>query len=315
MKVIAFVFALTLASVAALAQVGLPWPGPGGVSAPAGYQGPGNILTGATMWVGLRAYTAAAATAHNKAVNVKSTSHSNETCDIGLGSDGFIGGTGSVTSACSGADNGVSLSTFCTSNTDCHVVTFYDQSGNSNNQVASTQAVLSISPLKVLCTTSTPYDTSFNGTPNISIPQPATASYVAQRTSGTSSFNVVVGFETAGNAQAGFNNASQQLFIYGGSAAVGVTTGGAEGTQLAVQTTFDGANSVIYENGNNNAGLSPGTGSATSGVISICVGNGSNGLAGNFWEAGIWQGTTANHTNFPYSSMNSNQRGTSGWNF
>lgn len=65
-----------------------------------GYTGPGDIVSGASMWFGVRAYNAAYATANSKLINVERQSDSS-TCDI-LAATG--GGTG-VTGNCSTSGN------------------------------------------------------------------------------------------------------------------------------------------------------------------------------------------------------------------
>jgi hypothetical protein len=303
----------------ALAQVGLPWPGPGTVASGGGggYAGPGDVLSGAFAWYGLRAYSAAAAASNLKAVRVQSASHGGEECDVLLATNGGLGVTANPSGG-SCTDTGLSLATFCNSNTDCGVATWYDQSGNARDAPhggSSFYALLSISPLFAKCGT-----TAGNGNQNTyyesasaALSQPLTTSFVSQRTNVSGSRSGIMSGNSLSN---GYDTGSQQLALYAGSR-VNITTAASEGAQLAVQGTNDGANSVIYDNSQNNTGLNPGS-STTTGALLLCEGGqGGSDQASlvKVWEFGFWQGTAANHTNFPYASMESNQRGSNGWNF
>lgn len=62
--------------------------GPGPVPS-GGYTGPGNLVSGATVWYGLRAYSAAKASAHAKSINVRRASD-NATSDITVLSNGNL---------------------------------------------------------------------------------------------------------------------------------------------------------------------------------------------------------------------------------
>jgi hypothetical protein len=267
-----------------------------------GYQGVGDVLSSAIAAYGLRAYSAAAATGTLQAIKVQSTAHSNETCDILLASTGSLG----LTANCSGADNGISLSSFCTSNSDCIATKLYDQSGNARDVTAINNTTLSISPLKLLCNGSGYYTTAGN----VTAAQPIAESSVAKRTSVTS-YAVIVDIDDPNDS--GFYNTSGNALIYAGTL---TSVAYSEGTQVSMQAVFDGANSVMDINGSSTTGLNPGTGGGAS-KISICAAtDGSSPVTGEWWESTIWQGTAANHTNFPFASMTSNQRSASnGWNF
>lgn len=74
------------------------------------YQGPGNIVSGATAWYGLRGYSAAyASPGTNKSVNLRRASD-NATCDFVVASSGNLGGTAA---ACA-QGSGLSLAAFAT---------------------------------------------------------------------------------------------------------------------------------------------------------------------------------------------------------
>lgn len=75
--IIALAAALAL-SVGGHAQMA-PWQPRVLIPAPSGYTGPGDVVSGATVWYGLRAYNAAYATGSNNAVNVRRASDNTTT--------------------------------------------------------------------------------------------------------------------------------------------------------------------------------------------------------------------------------------------
>lgn len=97
----------------------------------AAYIGPGNapatLGANADAFFGLRAFTTAIATAGTqKLINIIRASDS-ETCDVLVATTGGMGNT----TSCSGADNGITASTFCNATT-CKVTKWYDQSGSND---------------------------------------------------------------------------------------------------------------------------------------------------------------------------------------
>lgn len=151
LRLISFlVFCVTLVSVVraddmVLLNVGTGAGNGGGTS----YTGPGDIVTGATAWYGVRAYNAAyAATGTGKAVNIRRASD-NSAMDIVILTNGKL----DVTTA----------STFCASTT-CYVTEWYDQTGNGKNATQTTagnQPTLAFSGCNFTITTAC---VVFNGT-------------------------------------------------------------------------------------------------------------------------------------------------------
>lgn len=99
------------------------------------YSGPGDVVTGASLFYGLRAYNstiAAAATA--KLIKVRNTSTS-ETCDVIVATSGGFGNVAN----CSGSSNGDTVAVFCAlSGGSCTVATWYDQIATYNVTQATT---------------------------------------------------------------------------------------------------------------------------------------------------------------------------------
>lgn len=79
------------------------------------YVGPGDIVSGATAWYGLRAYKAAyASPGTNKSVNLRRASD-NATCDFVIATSGDLGGTASTCAQ----GSGLSLAAFATQDATC----------------------------------------------------------------------------------------------------------------------------------------------------------------------------------------------------
>jgi len=112
---------LPLAAHADVTLTGVDVSGKG--TAVASYSGPGDVISGAVAWYGLRAYSLAYATGNGKIVNVRLTTNSH-TCDILSTTGGNLGNTANCST---GGDNAQAAATFCGAN--CAVVTWYDQSG------------------------------------------------------------------------------------------------------------------------------------------------------------------------------------------
>lgn len=86
----------------------------GGSKASVTYTGPGDVVSGATAWYGLRAYNAAYATAKSKAVNLRRASD-NATCDFDVATTGALG----VSDSGCGTGVGLSLAAFATQDATC----------------------------------------------------------------------------------------------------------------------------------------------------------------------------------------------------
>jgi hypothetical protein len=271
-----------------------------------GYTGPGDVVSGAYAWWGLRCYNNA---------------YSGLVADITDASSGNTTGTrlqcssGTVSAVVSGSactfvtgNACSSLATTCASS--CNVVTLYDQSGASNctGPCNMAQASNGARPtVMVSCLNSHPCMV-FNGTshllqtpnPASSQIQPYTMSGVAERTGNTSVFADIIGANT--NAvQFLFNSGANQFTLYAGSVASPVTAN--DSAYHAIQGVYNGSSSIIYVDGTQTTGLSAGA-SALGNTAPIILGAGNNYLTGNIAEAGIWP-IGLNTTQ--QSNMNSNQ--------
>lgn len=104
---------LTSAAVAQVIGDGMGSPY-GGSKAAVTYTGPGDVVSGATAWYGLRAYSSAQIGGTQKAVNLRRASD-NTTCDFDINTSGNLGGTDS---GC-GTGVGLSLAAFATQDATC----------------------------------------------------------------------------------------------------------------------------------------------------------------------------------------------------
>lgn len=128
--VLAFLPPFAAAQGLLLLGVGQPPAGGGGGS----YVGPGDVVSGAKVWLGLRAYTTAQAAAHARAILVVRASDG-QSCDVLLATTGGLGNTAS----CSAGFGTGPVATFCAATT-CFIDVFYDQSGNGWDFPANTSA-------------------------------------------------------------------------------------------------------------------------------------------------------------------------------
>src|ERR1700679_233751 len=109
------------------------------LSAPAGFQGPGDIASGAIAFYSAgRAYNAAYAAAQSPLADIVDTTTGLATCTFNVGTNGFANLTAVV---CPTGAPVVNVVTFCTvTHVGCSVTKAYDQSGNGNHAIQATLA-------------------------------------------------------------------------------------------------------------------------------------------------------------------------------
>lgn len=274
--------------------------------APPAYTGPGDVVSGADFYLGLRAYNAA--TAGAKAVNV--CLPLDATC------------ADFSTNATTGALTIVAITGTSCNNTTviCTIKTFYDQitastlcGGGPCNQTATTianrlklvvpGAANGCPSTSVPCgigTSTTVYDNQT--TYNQPIP-PFSWSWVGERVSGTTGFYAIN--SSGGQSGTGFDGSANKVFLFcGGTSPKPAQTTGTWSAIEAVQTTTTNGTAVV-------------DGSATSGTSASCsVSTGyfkafqSLGDPAQFVELGGWH-VAFNSTQ--YGNMNTNQH--SFWGF
>jgi hypothetical protein len=300
-KLLTFLIALAALVGAVVSPVsaqlggGLMFPGPGhGVSSGGGsYTGPGDIVSGASAWWGLRAYSAAYATALGNIADIVDTATGGSLCtmkakatgDADLTSLSCVGGT-------------VSVTTFCTVThaAGCSVAKLYDQTGNgfflTNSTLSkmptlvlgSVSGLASNRPSMVFASASTQNLTS---PLQLATPQPMTLTGVANR-SGTSA-GAIVASDTSNNAELRLDTAGTILIYSGGTPASQSETDGAWHSFAGVFTTT-GAASFVNVDGSSGTGASVGTNGYSAGTSHARMGNNAFGstMNGNVQEGGVW---------------------------
>lgn len=281
---------LATAPIRASAQLPLLGVGPGtlATSAPAGYTGPGDIVTGAIMWWGLRAYSTA--TRGNNAANI---------C---LPLDASC--INVATDATTGALNLGAITTLGCNNTTaiCTIKTLYDQTGHSQDV---TNATIALRPILTLSCTGTLPCATCNGTSQylvsgsvVSQAQPFTANSAA---SVAASHPFLSGLTGNGNASFGYTSTADTLSVYASGGIV--NQGGAtDGTWHGVGGIFNGTSSIAWVDTTQSTPANAGTTGLTSWQPSFCTGF--DYFKGSVFELGIWPSIFSTPN---INSMNANQ--------
>lgn len=310
MRALAVAFGLILTSVAALAQIGIPFPGPGTAhTTVAAYQGPGDIVPGAVGLWGLRAMTLTWADGTHIAIRV--TRNDSEVCDVLLNTTGDLGNTVAGSGAAC-AHAATAIATWCGASPPCAINTYYDQSGNGRNvpAVALKEQGLSFSPTQAHSFPGASDGYCTSGT--VSLGQIVSVSTVVnQNTPNATNFETYVAFDTGPSQVGGEKSGTPNKgFMYGGTAVVDFAA--TSGAYHATQAIFNGASSRVYIDGTdiNPVASNPGTGSASAAIICL---NGKDTSAGNNCddcftrEWGIWPNAAAATFAANLAAINSNQ--------
>lgn len=255
-----------------------------------GYTGPGDVVSGAKVWLGLRAYNAAQAAATTKAIKlVRTDTHS---CDVLVATSGALG----VTANCSAGapDNGQPVATWCNATT-CSIDIFYDQSGNSNDFSASTsgtRATLAFSCLGSLPCANFGAGTAYYQSSISDTAQPFTTSAVAIRTGATGAQNDLF---VLGNGT--FYDGSANSF--GAYFGTGQTVTASDNAWHALQVVTNSASSTstIVVDATQTGGLNLGAGNTGASFwLGAQNSSGLNPLNGKLTEIGLWGGVAFNGT-------------------
>jgi hypothetical protein len=270
------------------------------VPAVAPYVGPGDIVSGATAWWGLRAYSLA--TAGTKAINIRA-SGDNATTDINTLANGNL--------------DVATVSSFLTTHGgSAFIAKKYDQTGNGNDQAQATAAnqpalILSaIGSLPMMQTTAA-NSMSMSSSSFTVTDSPLTISTVINFTNLGAQQSFVDRSGTPIQVGASRAGAADTVFMYaGGLVPTATVTGGAF---HALQWRFDnaGATSSVYVDGTNTAmALGNAQGASVSQVdIGAYVPSASQYTSAYYGEVGIWSGTAFTTAGGGQcSQMNSNQR-------
>lgn len=279
------------------------------------YQGPGDVVSGATIFFSCaRAYNAAYANGTNPLCDlVDSAAPTVVICTLRVATTGFADLTGTY---CTGS---VTPSAKCAAATGgvCNVQKMYDQSGAGNhatNNTAASQPVLTFSGANSLpgltcaAASATLLLTTASFTPSL----PYTFTSVAKRTSGPTTAGAIVGFVTTPN-RLGFSNASGTIVGTLDDTILLTVGSQTENAFHALQYVADTSpNAVIASDGTEVSGNS-GTGTPSAKQIRVCRYGSGASLTGVLMEVGWW--ATAGFNGTQRTNMNTNMHGASGYSF
>lgn len=212
-------------------------------SAPA-YTGPGDVVSGATLFWGLRGYTAAYSTGSNPAAKVCNATTFTTCSTINILSNGkFDTATASGSAACA---------------TTCVVSELFDQTGNGNNATCASAAVCPT--LTFNCITTLPcmtfaggQDIAFTG---ITVSQPYTTTLAFEYTSAST-----LGVHGVGGINVGIEPQSTQIQYFASSVVtISPTT---INTQYALSIVWNNTACASNLNGSSVTGQTCGTGNIT----------------------------------------------------
>jgi hypothetical protein len=245
-----------------------------------GYVGPGDVVAGATVWLGLRAYTAAQAAANAKAIKVFRVADSH-TCDILLSSAGGLGNTANCSTP---ADNLAAAASFCT--TTCTIDTFYDQTTNGLDFLESARATLVFNCIGTLpCAdfAGTSWYANF-GMPALS--QPFTTSTVAIRTGALAAQNDLFDVGQGSFFAAQVGGVGKVGGFWGASGVASET----DSAWHAIQIVTSGASSAVAVDATQTTGLNMGTTANPSPTLWLGTqaSGGTNPFTGKLTEIAIW---------------------------
>lgn len=306
MKRLALTLALCLSLVGtAFAQGGM-MPGPGTpASSAAGYQGPGDIVSGATSFYSCgRAYNAAYANGTNPLCDVVLTSGGAAACTIRVKTNGFADLTGSY---CAGS---TTLATACTGG--CSVTKIYDQV-NTNHVVQATLAnmpALTLSALNGLPCATNAINKGLLTAATLTLAQPLTFTSVSERTSSFTSQQQLYANGAGGASNFAYNSSVNSVRLTGGSI---ITATASDSAFHALQAILNNTSSQITVDTTQGTLSAGGTTGINTNFGLMNVSGLASGLAGVLCEAGLWP-SALNSTQ--QTNLNSNMHSaTNGWNF
>lgn len=251
------------------------------VSNSVSYTGPGDIVSGADAWWGLRAY--GAATAGTKAIRLARASD---------------GAQENISTLSNGNLDTSTAATFCASTT-CTIITWYDQTGNGfdvTQTATSSEATYTVNCLGSLPCATLPGGTGYSSSGNMTQAQPLTYSVMYDRTL-IQEYELVL--DNNRNAILGTAAAANQAQITAGSQVTATST---DNVWHAMQGVLNGSSSFFYIDGTQ-TNVSLGGNYIFSTPI-VFLGTASKELVGMATEGGVWGSAFSTTT---ASSLNSNQ--------
>lgn len=305
-KYLALSWVLFLLGFVCLAQAQLPLTH-GGKGAPGGgaaYSGPGDVVSGAKVWYGLRAYSLA--TTGNNAIDLIRSSDSATCTGVKTLSNGNLDVSVS-TAYCSTSQT---VTNFCNGDT-CKATKIYDQTaaGNCGGSCDMSFGSGNRPVFLVSCVNSLPCMQASGSDFGLvtgfgTFAQPNTFSMVAKRTGSFTSFGAIVG---TNNESVYFSNSTNTWVMGGGGN--NLTATASDSNWHAAQAIYNGVSSDFYIDGSSTTGDS-GSANASGSIILFDDNFGTLMPAGQVVEAGMWNSA---FDSTQKSNMNSNQH--SYWGF
>jgi hypothetical protein len=244
-------------------------------TAAASYTGPGDIVSGALSWYGLRGYNAAYATGSNPCVDIKDSSVLNAATINILSNGNFDVAT---------------LNTWIGLHGTAYITKLYDQSGNGIHLTPTanppTAPTIAVSPTGITSGLAVVFSNGFaltNGAAFTQAQPLSISSVVRGPASGSYSYLM----QSTGNFSAGTVAGSNQVFIYAGSA---VQTATASDDHFhAVQYLVNAGSTTINVDGSTTSPGSPGTTGISSSDLKVPGPSAGVYVA----EFGVWSGSIA----------------------
>jgi hypothetical protein len=271
------------------------WSGP--AAAGGAYVGPGDVVSSAFAWWGLRGYNAAYATGSNPALDIVDQAGANQ-LTINILANGRL--------------DVASISAWVTANSvsTIKVKKAYDQTGNARHMTQATLAnmpVLNLTGFGSLPAIQVTAASSHSMTTGVlTLAQPQTWSAVFLRNSSGATTRELLAFGGSLLLFSVQNNI--QLSAGTSTASIAAT----DAAWHAAQAVYNTTSSAAYVDGSSTTGLSVGTNNASGLAIQIGGVAVSNYFDGRYAEWGVW-GSAFNGTQA--GDMNTNQHGTNGHNF
>lgn len=276
----------------------------------AAYQGPGDIVTGASAWGSCaRVYNAAGASTATSLCDLVAVTGGAAVCTLRGTSTGFVD---LAASYCAGT----TPSAACTaaSGGSCKVTKIYDQSGSGNHW---TQATLASMPgLTFSALNGLPGINCSGGTNallvtagNVTASQPFTFSIVAKATNSTG--GGVIGGAGGTDADVAFGNAVLGMGVAASLTFSGAATANVFHAGQGLSAAGVGASVINIDNTETTGTLTSVIGAS---ALRVCR-NGSGGasLVGIMMEIGLW--ATTGFSGTQRTNVNANEHGTNGYNF
>ncbi len=273
-----FVGLLLVGASASAQMLMLNYGGGAGGGGGSSYQGPGDIVSNAQIFLGLRAYSNAIVVAGTHKLINASRSSDSHTCDVIVGSNGGLGQTANCST---GADNGLTANAFCNATT-CVVVTIYDQISTHDatqatpaNRPTLTFSCLGGGPCMTFGTSQALVEPT-----TLTFAQPLTLTLAAKRTANFTLQGTLTG-SNGTQPEVGGSAVANTWFMYAG-VQVNIGTTVSDSVWHTFNFLFTGASSVA-----NVDGTEVTTSPSTAGVNgTIFIGNGN--WNGTVTEVGIW---------------------------